>query len=154
MKSIIGNKWIIAFSLLIAILATTVCILVYLFVSISGGGNDDGYLDFEVVENGRYVLYIGLNDKNTYEQIIPTDEAVEIVDAICVKYVEGYTMAQVKGGWIDEFGALTQENTLVYTFTHIDEQAIIAIMDEVLIALNQNAILVENQRISSVYYRG
>ena len=105
-------------------------------------------------ENSKYVLYIGLNDKDTCSQIIPTEEAKEIVNGICVKYAEGYTVTEANGGWIDEAGALTEEVSLVYTITNAEEADVVSIMDEVLTALNQNSILVERQEISYNYYSG
>lgn len=105
-------------------------------------------------ENSKYVLYIGLNDKDTCSQIIPTEEAKEIVNGICVKYAEGYTVTEANGGWIDEAGALTEEVSLVYTITNAEEADVVSIMDEVLTALNQNSILVERQEISYTYYSG
>ncbi len=105
-------------------------------------------------ENSKYVLYIGLNDKDTCSQIIPTEEAKEIVNGICVKYAEGYTVTEANGGWIDEAGALTEEVSLVFTLTNAEEADVVSIMDEVLTALNQNSILVERQEISYTYYSG
>lgn len=115
---------------------------------------ESGAIGFTDTANGQYVLYIGTNDKDTYEQIIPTDEAIEIVNAVCEKYVGGYTMSGAKGGWVDEAGIFTQENTLVYTFTGVDEETLTPLMDEVLARLNQNAILVERRDVSSSYYTG
>jgi len=134
-----------------------VFILVYLFVPFggsSGGSSSTGAIAFENAEYGQYVLYIGMNDKDTYEQIIPTDEVVEIVNAICAKHVGGWTMKHARGGWVDEKDVLTQENTLVYFIAWASESDVIAIMDEVLVALNQNSILIERRDISSVFYRG
>ena len=105
-------------------------------------------------ENSKYVLYIGLNDKDTCSQIIPTEEAKEIVNGICVKYAEGYTVTEANGGWIDEAGALTEEMSLVYTLCNVEEENVILVMNEVLTALNQNSILVERQNISYTYYSG
>ena len=116
--------------------------------------SDNTILGFENQEKSQFVLYIGLNDKHTYNQIIPTDEAMEIVNAIIIKHTDGYTMHQAQGGWIDETDTLTQEDTLVYTLTQIEEETVITIMDEVLIALNQNAILVESHKVRSVFYSG
>lgn len=124
-----------------------------LYVLIPSGGKPGSILNFGSSEI-QYILYIGTNDKNTYEQIIPTEEAVEIVNAICTKYIGGYTMYHAKGGWVDEKDILTQENTLVYTIANADESDIIDIMNEILTALNQNSILVERRGISSVFYRG
>jgi hypothetical protein len=126
--------------------------MLYLFIP--SGGDAGGILEFESAENGQYILYIGTNDKDTYEQIIPTEEAVEIVNGICAKYAEGWTMSHAKGGWMDEKKFLTQENTLVYYFAYAGESDIVAIMDEILTALNQNSILVERRDISSVFYNG
>jgi len=140
--------------LLIINITVTAGIVVYLFAGTRQEPNLNGTLDFETVENAQYILYIGTNDKDTYEQIIPTDEAREIVNAICAKYVDGYTSDVCEGGWVDEKNILTEENTLVYTINGADETAIISIMDEVLTALNQNAVLAERRDVSSVFYRG
>jgi len=139
------------FVLLIVNLTVTAGIVVYLF---AGTRQEPSTLDFELAENAQYILYIGTNDKDTYEQIIPTDEARDIVNAICAKYVNGYTSDVCEGGWVDEKNILTEENTFVYTINGADETAIISIMNEVLTALNQNAILIERRDVSSVFYHG
>lgn len=102
----------------------------------------------------KYIIYIGTNDKDTYQQEIPTNEARDMVNAICAKYVEGYTASDAKGGWVDETDTLTQENTLVYSFYNIKEEQLIQIMDEVREKLNQNSILVERQEAVYMYYYG
>ncbi len=117
----------------------------------SGG---DTTLDYNYNQNGKYVLYIGLNDKDTYTQLIPTEEAKETVNEICAKYVDGYTVTEANGGWVDETNTLTEEMSLVYTISDAEESDIISIMDEVLPALNQNAILVERQDQIYTFYNG
>lgn len=130
---------------------------VIVFLTLGGNSQSAGenaILEYESSENGKYVLYIGLNDKETYSQIIPTEEAKNTVNNIVVKYVGGYTVYEAKGGWTDETGTLTEENTLVYHLSGVDEQDVISVMDEVLIALNQNSILVERHDLSYTYYSG
>ena len=102
----------------------------------------------------KYIIYIGTNDKDTYQQEIPTNEARDMVNAICAKYVEGYTASDAKGGWVDETDTLTQENTLVYSIYNIKEEQLIQVMDEVREKLNQNSILVERQEAVYMYYYG
>ena len=102
----------------------------------------------------KYIIYIGTNDKDTYQQEIPTNEARDMVNAICAKYVEGYTASDAKGGWVDETDTLTQENTLVYSLYNIKEEQLIQVMDEVREKLNQNSILVERQEAVYMYYYG
>ena len=120
----------------------------------SGTSGDGSVLSYDYSENGKYVLYIGLNDKDTCSQIISAEEAKEIVNGICVKYADGYTVMEANGGWADETGALTEEMSLVYTFCNAEEEDVVSIMNEVLTALNQNSILVERQDISYTYYSG
>lgn len=109
----------------------------------------------EQMEMGKkYVLYIGTNDKDTYKQVISTEEAREIVNEICIKYVDGYTASEAKGGWVDETDTLTQENTLVYAFYEVTEEQLVNIMEEILTALNQNSILLEKQEAIYTYYSG
>ncbi|MDY4096647.1 MAG: DUF3574 domain-containing protein [Lachnospiraceae bacterium] len=109
----------------------------------------------EQMEMGKkYVLYIGTNDKDSYKQVISTEEAREMVNEICIKYVDGYTASEAKGGWVDETDTLTQENTLVYAFYEVTEEQLVNIMEEILEALNQNAILVEKQEAIYTYYSG
>ena len=109
----------------------------------------------EQMEMGKkYVLYIGTNDKDSYKQVISTEEAREMVTKICIKYVDGYTASEAKGGWVDETDTLTQENTLVYAFYEVTEEQLVNIMEEILEALNQNAILVEKQEAIYTYYSG
>lgn len=53
---------------------------------------------------------------------------------------------------MDETGTVTKENSLVYSFYNISEEQVVAIMDDVLTALNQNSILVERETVQSIYY--
>lgn len=135
-------------------LAVTLGIVVYIATSGGHSPNSDGILDFDNINQEQYIMYIGTNDKDNYEQLIPTDEAREIINAICEKHVEGWTSSDAKGGWIDEKGVLTQEATLIYTFNNVEEAQVIAIMDEILTTLNQNSILLERRDVTSMFYRG
>ena len=115
----------------------------------------EGGMLTEQMETGKkYVLYIGTNDKDTYEQVISTGEARGIVNEVCIKYVDGYTASEAKGGWVDETDTLTQENTLVYAFYEVTEEQLVNIMEEILTALNQNSILLEKQEAIYTYYSG
>ena len=104
--------------------------------------------------DSQYVLYIGTNDKDSYRQIIPTEEAKAMVNEICSRHVDGFTASEAVGGWMDEKGVLTQETTLVYVITGASEQQVLSIMNEALVALNQNSILVESRSVRSAFYNG
>jgi len=105
-------------------------------------------------ENVKYTLFIGLNDKDTYEQEIPSEEAERIMTDIALKYVDGFTVHSARGTYKDEKGVITNENSLVVEVSNASEQQIKDIMDEILEELNQNSILLEKQRINSEFYEG
>lgn len=139
---------------IILLLTANLCATAVLFfLWLRPDAKSGGQLDFDKPQ-AQYVIYIGTNDKDTYKQIIPTDKARDIVNSICAKYVEGYTETDARGGWVDESGTLTKENTLVYSFNGVKEKQITTIMKEALKALNQNSILVERRDCASAYYSG
>jgi hypothetical protein len=145
------------FQMVLAVILTLEMLVLAGVVFYLAAGRDPGSssaLDLQYSESGKYVLYIGLNDKDTYDQLIPTGEAKAIVNDICVKYMDGYTVSESNGGWVDETGTLTEETTLVYTLSGADESDVIQMMDDVLEALNQNSILVERQDLRCTYYSG
>lgn len=136
--------------LLILNLVMTIAIIVFLFI----GCYADEKKPPQGTEVVNYTLYIGLNDKDTYTQEIPTDEARAIVDSICIKHVSAFTTSDAQGAWTDDIGVLSRENTLVYMFTDAKESQITAIMDELLVALNQSSILVNVNSVQMIQYSG
>ena len=102
----------------------------------------------------KYTLYIGLNDKDTYQQIIREEEAQEILSEICLKYVDGFTFSKRQGSYKDEKGVVTKESSLVYEFYGANDETIKSIMDEALNKLNQNSILVEKAVVRYKFYEG
>ncbi len=124
---------------------------------IAGTGEEAGQRGITgITDNGaekEYILYIGLNDKDEYRQLVSTEEAEEIISGICIRYAGGYTMTRAEGGWVDQKGKLTSEQTLVYTVRGKEED-IIKIMDDILPALNQDSVLLEEKNTGSMYYSG
>lgn len=102
----------------------------------------------------KYNMYVGLNDKDTYTQLISDDEAEKIVSQICLKYVDGYTVTKRQGVYKDEKGVVTKENSLVYEFYSATDEEIKKIMDEALVKLNQNSILIEKEKVDYSFYEG
>lgn len=90
-----------------------------------------------------YNLFIGLNDKDTYEQIIDDDFAMQTVRDIVTNIVGGATFTKSFGYWVDEFGNETKEATIVVKITATDDEHIERICAKLNHALNQNCIMVE-----------
>lgn len=102
----------------------------------------------------KYTMYIGLNDKDTYTQLITYEEAEKKVSVIALKYVDGFTVLSATGAYKDEKGVITHENSLVFEFSSATDQQMKGIMDETLKELNQNSILIEKQKVNYEFYEG
>ena len=102
----------------------------------------------------QYVMYVGTNDKDTYQPEHTKDEAFDIVDRICLKYFEGYTIQEATGSWTDEKGEPTHEYTIVCYFDDTDKETVYKAADEIIKELNQNTVLIESDTISIEYYSG
>ncbi len=100
----------------------------------------------------RYTIYIGTTDMKANRQIIPTNEAREIINDICEKYVDGYTVLDAHGGWINEQNVYIRENTLVYIFIGAEYGQLIPLMEEACAVLNQNSVIVDYNGEFSVFY--
>lgn len=102
----------------------------------------------------HYTLYIGTNDKDTYKEKMPADEARQIVDKICTKYVKRFTIQDATGTWNDEKNIVTHENTIVCYLDDIDEKMLYDICNEIRDALKQNTVLIQKEYTQLDFYYG
>lgn len=90
-----------------------------------------------------YNLYVSLNDKDTYTQIIDDDFAMQTVKDVVTNAVGGATFTKSFGHWVDEFGNETNETSIVVKIVGTDDTHIETICAKLNHALNQNCIMVE-----------
>lgn len=105
-------------------------------------------------EQIKYTMYIGTNDKDTYQQEISLDECKEIVIDICTEYAGGCTLLDATGYWKDDTGAITSEQTIEVVLEDISEKKVHKIADKVIEKLNQNSVLIETNKVNSEFYSG
>lgn len=138
------NRFLTGVALLAVVnLIITICLAGYL---LSGKGTDQ--------YDTQYVIYIGTNDKDSYTQTIPTEEAISIVRTICLNHVDGFTVQLAEGAWRDENGIVTDEVTIICYLDGINAETAHSIADETIRALNQNTVLIEENRVVIEYYSG
>ena len=102
----------------------------------------------------QYVMYVGTNDKDTNLPKYSQETAREIVDKICLEYFEGYTLQEATGAWTDENKQVTHEYTIVCYFDDTDRDTVNLAADEIMKALNQQTVLIEQDSIKMDYYSG
>ena len=98
-------------------------------------------INFENVAN--YTLYVGLNDKETYTQLVSDDFAMDIVRDTVTNIVGGATFTKSYGHWVDEFGNETNETSIVVEIMGTDDAHIERICSSLNYGLNQNCIMVK-----------
>ena len=104
----------------------------------------------------EYTMYVGTNDKDTYQLEMPLDEARDIVhNTMMDHFSDGFTMYDAKGVWRDEHNVVTLEYTFVCVLEHADKTEVYKAADELIVKLNQNTILVVSNSVSNVdFYTG
>ena len=100
----------------------------------------------------KYILYVGLNDKDTKTQKIDTISAYNLANNILLNYVEGATVTQSKGIYKHNNGNVVIENTLIVELLFTDKNTVETIAKELKIALNQESIAIQKQTIESYLY--
>lgn len=100
----------------------------------------------------KYTVYVGLNDKDEYRQLVPTDAAVERLNRVAMQYADGFTVRRAQGFWKDEHGNPTSEQTIVYDFLDISDGQMADIMKGMISAMNQNSVLVEKAETKRTFF--
>ena len=146
------NRLISAALILCLILSVTACANTTKTAGTADTVTEEKILGQTAEKGLKYTLYIGLNDKDTYEQLISTEDAIEKANRIVAKHAGGYTQMTARGGWTNDDGSMGHENTMVYIIYDIDESSLKAMLDELLREFNQSSILVEEEDIPHIYY--
>lgn len=87
-----------------------------------------------------YRLYVGTNDKDTYQLEIPLEEQKAILLDIISKYTGGVTIYEATGYWVDETDTMTIEKTFVCEFFDTPEELLEKVVAEICVELNQNSV--------------
>ena len=100
----------------------------------------------------KYILYVGLNDKDTKTQKINTLSAYNIANNILLNYVEGATVTQSKVIYKHNNGNVVIENTLIIELLFTDKTTVETIAKELKMALNQASIAIQKQTVESYLF--
>ena len=97
----------------------------------------------------KYILYVGLNDKDTKKQEITTATAQKTIQQILFNnQVEGFTIYKAKGLYKHTSGEITKETTIIIELLYISNNIINNIIKDLKIAINQESILKQVQKMA------
>ncbi len=104
----------------------------------------------------EYTMYVGTNDKETYQLEMPLEDAKNIVhNAMMDQFPDGFTMYEARGVWRDEYHVVTLEYTFVCIAETSDAAKVYKVADELLVALNQSTILIVANAVHTAdFYQG
>ena len=106
--------------------------------------------------NNKLTFFVGLNDKDSHIQTIPTLEASRIVERIFLAHnCDGATISSGRGIYRHENGDMVVEETLivqVFEFEGCEAVNVRGICDDLKVALNQESIAVERRQTDSALY--
>jgi len=97
----------------------------------------------------KYILNVGLNDKDTKQQKIDSIEAYKVVENLLLNNgISGYTIYQGLGLYKHDTGEITRENTLIIELMFVNDTLVNKIIDLLKQVLNQESILKQVQEIT------
>lgn len=98
----------------------------------------------------KYILTIGLNDKDTKQQKYDTITAYKMIEQIALQYTDGTTITEQQGTYKHEDGTITHETSLALTLQFTNELTVKLIANEIKKALNQESIIFEKLTSNSI----
>lgn len=102
------------------------------------------------MQNTKFILTIGLNDKDTKQQKYDLITSYKLVEDICKNYVDGYTIYECKGGYKHDNGYFVTEISLRLELQFTTELTVKIIANEIKKVLNQETIVFEKLTSNSI----
>lgn len=100
----------------------------------------------------KYVMCVGLLDKDTKTQEINTLDAFKVVSNIFAQTTGGATITEGRGVYTHHDGTVVVEVTLVCTIYGADIEQIREAADAIKVALNQESVAIEESESNSSFY--
>ena len=102
----------------------------------------------------QYVMYLGTNDKDSYEPYGEPDAVKAKVDEVLTRHFEGFTIQEAKGGWTNEDGTVSHEYTVVILLSDTTAEKVHAAADDLIRAFNQSSVLIQANETTTEFYSG
>ncbi|MDO4317739.1 MAG: hypothetical protein Q4C48_05955 [Lachnospiraceae bacterium] len=135
-----------------------ILLLVLVFAAVmSGCGSKEEEKNENHTENSawtkdtQYIVYFGLNDKTTGEQIVSKEEATKIILEIFEKEGVGYTVLDAFGAYLDE-GEVVSNETVVLDILMVSEEELEKAVTEAVNTLHLASAMVTKSDVTYRFY--
>lgn len=102
----------------------------------------------------QYVMYLGTNDKDSYEPFGTPEVCKARVDEVLTRHFEGFTIQEANGGWTNENGTVDHEYTVVILLSDTTLEKVHAAADDLIREFNQSSVLIQANRTKTEFYSG
>ena len=97
----------------------------------------------------KFILYLGLNDKDTKKQEINTVEAYKIVNNVVNNYCDGATIYECQGIYKHDSGEIVFEKTLKIELMFVDRVTVVSLVKDLKKIFNQESIVLQKEIVES-----
>lgn len=100
----------------------------------------------------QYVMYLGTNDRDTYEPYGTPEVCKAKVDEVLTKHFEGFTIQEANGGWTNENGTVDHEYTIVIILSDTTLDKVHEAAKDLNATFNQSSILIQSNLTTTEFY--
>ncbi|MBP3853643.1 MAG: hypothetical protein J6D18_03645 [Erysipelotrichaceae bacterium] len=98
-------------------------------------------------------IYIGLNDSDSDEQLFETDKYLSVLRHVCENYHVSFSVRIIHGGYFQETGKYTKENTMELILIDVAHPVIMEIAKDLCAFFNQESVMVTYAPTSVVFVK-
>lgn len=106
--------------------------------------------ELQFIKGNKHEIFIGIKDKDSYEEILTTEDFVKILTAICTEKNICFTMFKQYGGYTHNKG-YTTETSLRVLIIGAEDDEIQALGETLKKEINTDTILITKSEIEYVF---
>ena len=92
-------------------------------------------------------IYVGLDDKDTHEQSLDTEEYKSILRSICKDYKTSFSLQVIEGGYFHDDGSWVEENSLLVTLIGTPRKTVYSIAKKLCKYFNQESVMITGSSV-------
>lgn len=98
-----------------------------------------------------YNIFIGLNDKDTLQQIMSTEKIIDLINKVCFQRQVGFSVTPSRGGYIHDNGTYVFEESVQLSLIGVTKEMALEIARTLKELLNQECVFVNVYKSVDTY---